>query len=154
MCEGDEGGGAGWPAGAARDDGCGVGAGEAAGAAVVHEAVLAAAVRHEVLRLLLHCAPVAHLLRDHLRFAHPISHPRSDCISSNVWRRPTGADLGTMQLLIESCLNLDGVQYGLEFRQPILAARQQTHQADKAFANINSNLFGIVELACIFRTLP
>lgn len=77
MCEGDEGGGAGWPAGAARDDGCGVGAGEAAGAAVVHEAVLAAAVRHEVLRLLLHCAPVAHLLRDHLRFAHPISHPRS-----------------------------------------------------------------------------
>jgi hypothetical protein len=62
--------------------------------------------------------------------------------------------MGTMQLLIGSCLKLDGVQHGLDFRQPILAARQQTHQADKACANINSNLFGIVELACVLRTLP
>ncbi len=68
MCEGEEGGGARRPAGAAGDYvSRGGGAGEAALAAVVHEAVLAAAVRHEVRRLLLQCAPVAHLLRHHLQ---------------------------------------------------------------------------------------
>lgn len=67
LGKGDEVGGARGPAGAAGHYGRRGVARLAALAAVVHEAVLAAPVRHEVLRLLLHRAPMAHLLCHHLQ---------------------------------------------------------------------------------------